>query len=77
MASRRRRWWWLALLLACSWPALAAYDAARVLEVAAARSPRLAEQAQALVQLIERDSTQEESQRLKDINDFLDRKSVV
>lgn len=74
MVFRRRRWWWLALLCACAWPALAAYDAARVLEVAAARSPRLAEQAQALVQLIERDSALDEAQRLKDINDFFNRR---
>ncbi len=68
-ALRRRLWWWGALL-ACAWPALAAYDAARVLEVAAARNPRLAEQAQALVSQIERDSALDELQRLKDINDF-------
>jgi predicted transglutaminase-like cysteine proteinase len=72
-ALRRRLWWWGALL-ACAWPALAAYDAARVLEVAAARNPRLAEQAQALVLQIERDSALDELQRLKDINDFFNRR---
>ncbi|WP_204312003.1 transglutaminase-like cysteine peptidase, partial [Escherichia coli] len=44
------------------------------LEVAAARNPRLAEQAQALVLQIERDSALDELQRLKDINDFFNRR---
>jgi len=68
-----RRWGWLALL-ALPWVALAAYDAGRVLEVAAARGPRVAEQAQALVQLIERSSTQDELARLKDVNDFFNKR---
>jgi len=54
--------------------AAAAYDAARVLEAAAQRGPRVVEQAQALVQQIERSSVQDESQRLKDINDFFNRR---
>jgi predicted transglutaminase-like cysteine proteinase len=54
--------------------ALAAYDASRVLEAAAARGPRVVEQAQALVQQIERSGTAEELQRLKDINDFFNRR---
>ncbi|RZL39566.1 MAG: hypothetical protein EOP35_03415 [Rubrivivax sp.] len=54
--------------------AAAAYDASRVLEAAARRGPRVAEQAQALVQLIERSGTVEELQRLKDINDFFNRR---
>ena len=54
--------------------AAAAYDAARVLEAAAERGPRVAEQAQALVQQIERSGTQDELQRLKDINDFFNRR---
>jgi predicted transglutaminase-like cysteine proteinase len=68
-----RRWGWLALL-ALPWMALAAYDAGRVLEVAASRGPRVAEQAQALVQLIERSSTQDELVRLKDVNDFFNKR---
>jgi predicted transglutaminase-like cysteine proteinase len=52
----------------------AAYDAVRVLEVAATRGPRVAEQAQALVQQIERSGTQEELQRLKEVNDFFNRR---
>lgn len=53
----------------------AAYDAARVLEAAAERGPRVVEQAQALVQQIERSGTQpDELQRLKDINDFFNRR---
>jgi predicted transglutaminase-like cysteine proteinase len=66
--------WWLAALVAGPVLALAAYDAARVLEAAAARGPRVVEQAQALVQQIERSGTAEELQRLKDINDFFNRR---
>jgi predicted transglutaminase-like cysteine proteinase len=62
------------VLLASPWLVLAAYDAARVLEAAAERGPRVAEQAQALVQQIERSGTQEELQRLKEINDFFNRR---
>jgi predicted transglutaminase-like cysteine proteinase len=54
--------------------ALAAYDASRVLEVAASRGPRVAEQAKALVRQIERSGTAEELQRLKEINDFFNRR---
>ena len=54
--------------------ALAAYDAARVLEAAAARGPRVVEQAQALVQQIERSGAQEELQRLREVNDFFNRR---
>lgn len=61
-------------LLALPWLAAAAYDAARVLEVAAARGPRVAEQAQALVQQIQRSGTQDELARLQDINDFFNRR---
>lgn len=66
--------WWLALLLACPLLGLAAYDAARVLEAAAQRGPRVYEQAQALVQQVERSGSQDELQRLKDINDFFNRR---
>lgn len=53
----------------------AAYDAGRVLEAAAERGPRVVEQAQALVQQIERSgATADELQRLKDINDFFNRR---
>ena len=72
--SALRRRWWLAALFALPWLAAAAYDAARVLEAAAARGPRVAEQAQALVQQIERSGTQDEAQRLRDINDFFNRR---
>lgn len=72
LAPRSRRWW-LAVLVAS--PLLAAaYDAARVLEAAAARGPRVVEQAQALVLQIERSGTQEELQRLKEVNDFFNRR---
>lgn len=64
----------LAALLAGPLLALAAYDAARVLEAAAARGPRVAEQAQALVQQIERSGVQDEVQRLREINDFFNRR---
>ncbi|MCE4554514.1 transglutaminase-like cysteine peptidase [Roseateles cellulosilyticus] len=56
------------------WLAAAAYDASRVLEAAARRGPRVAEQAQALVQLIERSGTEEESLRLRDVNEFFNRR---
>jgi predicted transglutaminase-like cysteine proteinase len=70
----RLRRWWLAALIVLPVLAAAAYDAARVLEAAAERGPRAVEQAQALVQQIERSGTQEELQRLKDINDFFNRR---
>jgi predicted transglutaminase-like cysteine proteinase len=70
----RLRWGWLAVLALLPWVAAAAYDAARVLDVATQRGPRVAEQAQALVQQIERSSTHEEAQRLKEINDFFNRR---
>jgi predicted transglutaminase-like cysteine proteinase len=71
----RPRWGWLAVaLVALPWLALAAYDAAKVQQVAAARGPRVAEQAQALVQQIERSSAQDELQRLREINDFFNRR---
>jgi predicted transglutaminase-like cysteine proteinase len=59
-----------------AWPLLlaAAYDAARVMEAAAERGPRAAEQARALVGQIERSGTQDELQRLRDINDFFNRR---
>ena len=66
--------WWLAALIALPWLLAAAYDASRVMETATARGPRVAEQAQALVQLIERSAGQDELQRLKDINDFFNRR---
>jgi predicted transglutaminase-like cysteine proteinase len=66
--------WWLALLAVGPVLAFAAYDAARVMEAAAARGPRVVEQAQALVQQIERSGVSEELQRLKDINDFFNRR---
>lgn len=65
---------WLAVLLASPVLLAAAYDAARVMEAAARRGPRVAEQAQALLQQIERSGTQAEAQRLKDINDFFNRR---
>ena len=61
-------------MLAASPLVAAAYDAAHVLEAAAARGPRVAEQAQALVQQIERSAAHEDLQRLKDINDFFNRR---
>jgi len=54
--------------------AAAAYDGARVLDAAALRGPRVVEQAQALVQQIEHSGTQEELQRLREINDFFNRR---
>jgi len=70
------RWRLAALVALVLGPLLAAaaYDVARVLEVAAARGPKVTEQAQALVQLIERLATQEEMQRLKEVNDFFNRR---
>lgn len=61
-------------MLAASPLVAAAYDAAHVLEAAAARGPRVVEQAQALVQQIERSAAHEDLQRLKDINDFFNRR---
>ncbi|MFG6455666.1 transglutaminase-like cysteine peptidase [Roseateles sp. BYS96W] len=66
--------WWPVLLAAAPVLALAAYDASRVLEVAAERGPRVLEQAQALVQQIDRSSTQDELLRLRDMNDFFNRR---
>lgn len=54
--------------------AVAAFDAARVLEAAAARGPKVVEQAQALLLQVERSGSQEELQRLKEINDFFNRR---
>ena len=54
--------------------AAAAYDVVRVLEAAAARGPRVVEQAEALVRQIERSSTQDELQRIRDVNDFFNRR---
>ncbi|WP_293505010.1 transglutaminase-like cysteine peptidase [Roseateles sp.] len=62
------------MLAAAPLLAAAAYDATRVLEAAAVRGPKVTEQAQALVQLIERSGTQDELQRLRDINDFFNRR---
>jgi predicted transglutaminase-like cysteine proteinase len=74
VASRACRWG-LALLLVLPWLAAMAYDATRVMEAAAQRGPRVAEQALALMQQIERSSSHEdELQRLKDINDFFNRR---
>lgn len=64
---------WPPFLLLCALvvlPALAAYDAARVLEAAAARGPKVVELARELVTLIERSSTQEEARRLTAVNNF-------
>lgn len=65
---------WLLLLALGPLLAAAAYDVARVMEAAAARGPRVVEQAQALVQQIDRSSTQDELQRLREINDFFNRR---
>lgn len=62
------------MLVALPMLAAAAYDAARVLEAAAARGPRVVEQAQALVQQIERSAAHEDLQRLREINDFFNRR---
>ncbi len=73
----RTRWWRLAALAALVLGPLmagAAYDAGRVLEAAAARGPRVVEQAQALLQQIERSSAQDELQRLREVNDFFNRR---
>jgi predicted transglutaminase-like cysteine proteinase len=66
--------WWLASLVIAPVLALAAYDASRVLEAAAERGPRVVEQAQALVQQIDRSSAQDELLRLRDMNDFFNRR---
>lgn len=66
--------WWLAVLLGFPPIGLAAYDAARVVDMAALRGPRVAEQALALVQQIERSGTQDELRRLDEVNDFFNRR---
>lgn len=61
------------LVLPCL--AVAAFEASRVMEAAAQRGPRVAEQALALLQQIERSSGHEdELQRLQEINDFFNRR---
>lgn len=65
---------WLLLLALGPLLAAAAYDAARVMEAAAARGPRVVEQAQALVHQIERSSAHDEPERLREINDFFNRR---
>lgn len=60
--------------LVLPWVASAGYDQAKLLEVAATRGPRVSEQALALIQQIERDSALDELQRLKDMNDFFNRR---
>jgi predicted transglutaminase-like cysteine proteinase len=62
------------LALSLPWLAWAAYEAARVLDVAAARGPRVLEQAQALVALIERISTQDDERRLLAVNGFFNQR---
>ncbi|MFT7723555.1 MAG: transglutaminase-like cysteine peptidase [Roseateles sp.] len=73
LAPRLRRWgiraWLAGQLLAA-----AAYDAGRVMEAAALRGPRLAEQAQALLLLIERSGAHDEAQRLQEVNDFFNQR---
>ncbi|RZJ05106.1 MAG: hypothetical protein EOP39_20280 [Rubrivivax sp.] len=64
----------MVLTIALPWLAAAAYDATRVVEGAARRGPRVAEQAQALVRQIERSGTHDEPQRLGEINDFFNRR---
>lgn len=54
--------------------ALGAYQASRVQEAAAQRGPRVAAQAQALVQMIEQAGTQPELARLKLVNDFFNQR---
>jgi predicted transglutaminase-like cysteine proteinase len=56
------------------WLAWGAYEASRVLAAAAARGPQVLVQAQAVVQLIERSSTQDEAQRLTAVNDFFNQR---
>lgn len=56
------------------WLALAGYEASRVLEAASLRGPRVLEQAQALVQLIEHCSTLDDAQRLAAVNDFFNQR---
>ncbi|MFG6440448.1 transglutaminase-like cysteine peptidase [Roseateles sp. LKC17W] len=73
--ARRAGRWGLAALLVLPWLAAMAYDATRVMEAAAQRGPRVAEQALALLQQIERSSGHEdELQRLQEINDFFNRR---
>lgn len=61
------------LVLPCL--AAAAFEASRVLEAAAQRGARVAEQAQALLLQVERSSSHEdELQRLQEINDFFNRR---
>ncbi len=60
----------LSLAALLPWAARAAYDPARVLEAAARRGPQVADDAKALVQLIERARSQGETQRLQEVNDF-------
>jgi predicted transglutaminase-like cysteine proteinase len=70
-ASRRAA---LAFLVGLPGLVLGAYEAAKVLEVAAQRGPRVLEQAQALVQLIERCAGLEDPQRLAAVNDFFNQR---
>lgn len=64
----------LVLALALPWMAQAAYEASRVLQAAAARGPRVVEQAQALVSLIDRSSAQEDERRLAAVNSFFNQR---
>lgn len=71
---RIRRAWLVAAALWLPWLAGAAYDAPRVMEAATARGPRVAEQAQQLVRLIERGAGLDDVPRLRDVNDFFNRR---
>lgn len=62
------------LLWAVPMLASAGYEAARVLEAAAQRGPRVAAEAQALVHLITDVSGQADAQRLRQVNDFFNRR---
>jgi predicted transglutaminase-like cysteine proteinase len=69
--SRRRA---LATLAGLPCLASAAYEATRVLDAAGRRNARLLEQAQALVQLIERCTGLDDPQRLAAVNDFFNKR---
>jgi predicted transglutaminase-like cysteine proteinase len=64
----------LAIVLILPWLAQAAYEAARVLEAAAARGPRVVEQAQATVALIDAASHQDDERRLAAVNGFFNQR---
>jgi len=65
---------WALLAVIGMWVCVQAFDANRVLEAAASRSPRALAGARALLQMIERSQSMDELAKLAAVNDFFNRR---